>query len=242
MELLGKIWNLILKLLFKHSPECPIKIQSQLEIKSEEDDIKPEKKEQGIPVAVSVLVESSDRHILLTKRPSHMRSSPNVWVSPGGHLELSESLWEGGAREVEEETGLIVNVTEDDVLCLWENVYPLLLGLGPPTSHVLTVYFHVKMDETHDELQKLIKLDPQEVESNCWLSSCAVSNLIKLGKSEIQKQYALENDRLVEKELDMNNMFNRFLLQKRTPYSGTQYALRTWLEKCETNDGLFSKF
>lgn len=39
-----------------------------------------------IGLATSVLIESSDNHILLTKRSPTLRSSPNVWVPPGGHL------------------------------------------------------------------------------------------------------------------------------------------------------------
>lgn len=68
---------------FQHSAECPIKILSE-----EEGiyNIPDEKKQLRIPVAVSVIIESADHHILLTRRPAHMRTSPKLWVPPGGHL------------------------------------------------------------------------------------------------------------------------------------------------------------
>jgi 8-oxo-dGTP pyrophosphatase MutT (NUDIX family) len=35
-----------------------------------------------------------------------MRVAPNAWVLPGGHLDAGESLEEGAAREIFEETGI----------------------------------------------------------------------------------------------------------------------------------------
>ena len=34
-------------------------------------------------VAVTVLLQSSDGQVLVTRRPEHMRTFPNVWVPPG---------------------------------------------------------------------------------------------------------------------------------------------------------------
>lgn len=72
----------------QHSPECPIKKGSvsnyyNKTLSTVEDNISTT---SNIRVAASVIVESSDSHILLTKRTPFMRSSPNVWVTPGGHI------------------------------------------------------------------------------------------------------------------------------------------------------------
>lgn len=44
------------------------------------------------PFEVSVLVESSDERILLTRRAAHMRAFPGVWVPPGGVWDKGESV------------------------------------------------------------------------------------------------------------------------------------------------------
>ena len=57
------------------------------------------------------LLETTDRQLLLTRRGRHMRTFPGVWVPPGGHIELGETLLEAGARECWEETGLQVTIS-----------------------------------------------------------------------------------------------------------------------------------
>ena len=42
--------------------------------------------DRGVAVGVCVLVESSDGRVLMTRRASHMRTFPGVWVPPGGHV------------------------------------------------------------------------------------------------------------------------------------------------------------
>lgn len=57
--------------------------------------------------AVCVIIISKDRKILLTKRQYNMSFS-NAWVFPGGHLEPYETMEQGAAREVYEETGIFI--------------------------------------------------------------------------------------------------------------------------------------
>lgn len=77
------MYNLLYLFSLQHSAECPIKILSE---ENGISSIPNEKRQQNIPVAVSVIIESADHHILLTRRPAHMRTSPKLWVPPGGHL------------------------------------------------------------------------------------------------------------------------------------------------------------
>lgn len=42
--------------------------------------------ERKVAVAVAVILESSDGKVLMTQRAKHMRSFPQAWVPPGGHL------------------------------------------------------------------------------------------------------------------------------------------------------------
>lgn len=91
---------------------------------------------------------------------------PHAWVIPGGHLEPGESVQEAGVREVREETGtrstdahthtrthtndhlfcfishvivqgLSLSLSEVQVLCLYESVFPVFLEEGEPIRHHL---------------------------------------------------------------------------------------------------------
>jgi 8-oxo-dGTP pyrophosphatase MutT (NUDIX family) len=91
-----------------------------------------------------IFVETSDGHILLTRRASHMRTFPNIWVPPGGSIDWNEeSLFAAGLRELEEETNL--KFAEEDVvsckpLCMWESVYPTMSSKGKKSEISLLFY------------------------------------------------------------------------------------------------------
>ena len=86
-----------------------------------------------------------------------MRTFPNVWVPPGGSIEAGdESLLAAGLRELREEVGIDLTnsaVTQSRPLCLWESVYPTSLEGGQPRRQHCVVYFLVKVDRAHDELE-----------------------------------------------------------------------------------------
>merc|ERR1712098_539692 len=124
--------------------------------------IPPEVINRGVDVGVVTILETSDSHVLLTRRAKHMRTFPGIWVPPGGHIEEGETLTEAGLRELKEETGL--NVTDEmmlssNILCLWESVFPYILSMGHPKRHHIVVYIHVKVDFSSQDLQKRIVLD-----------------------------------------------------------------------------------
>ena len=47
------------------------------------------------------IVETCDEQVLLTRRAKHMRTFPGIWVPPGGHIEVGETLIEAGLRELQ---------------------------------------------------------------------------------------------------------------------------------------------
>merc|ERR1712179_602417 len=98
------------------------------------NDLPPDIYDRGIDVGAVVILETSDNKILLTKRAMHMRTFPGVWVPPGGHIEVAESLQTAVLRELEEETGLDVvsKILFSNILGLWESVFPPVLAMGPP--------------------------------------------------------------------------------------------------------------
>ena len=61
-------------------------------------------------VGVGGIVIDADGRVLLVKRA--VEPLQGQWSIPGGALELGESLTEGVAREILEETGVAVDVTE----------------------------------------------------------------------------------------------------------------------------------
>ncbi|XP_023563878.1 nucleoside diphosphate-linked moiety X motif 17 isoform X4 [Octodon degus] len=98
---------------------------------------------RGVDLGVAVLVQSSDQTVLLTRRTRTLRVSPNLWVPPGGHVELDEELLDGALRELWEESGL--QLPKDQFswvpLGLWEaQIQPnpgevnALMWLGPDVA------------------------------------------------------------------------------------------------------------
>ncbi|KAJ2792684.1 hypothetical protein GGI18_000189 [Coemansia linderi] len=57
--------------------------------------------------------------LLIVQRAAHERSYPNEWEIPGGHVDPGESILESLAREIHEETALVVS----KVLCEFEGFH-----------------------------------------------------------------------------------------------------------------------
>jgi 8-oxo-dGTP diphosphatase len=67
-------------------------------------------KVQANILTLTIVYHQDQDKILLVNRPEN-KGFPG-FIGPGGKVELTESLTEGAAREVREETGLIVNPTD----------------------------------------------------------------------------------------------------------------------------------
>ena len=51
--------------------------------KNQREELPSETASRGIDVGCAVILESGDGKILLTRRATHLRTFPNVWVPPG---------------------------------------------------------------------------------------------------------------------------------------------------------------
>jgi len=114
------------------------------------------------------LLQAEDHtgNCLLTQRASTLRSFPNGWVLPGGGAEAGESLFETGARELFEETGIVADKTSMRVMGLWESTFPHTAITGKPISHHhIVIYLHAKALPS-----SVLMLQKSEVQTACWLS------------------------------------------------------------------------
>ncbi|XP_038078066.1 nucleoside diphosphate-linked moiety X motif 17-like [Patiria miniata] len=170
-------------IIMKHPPFCPLhNLQSD-----QAADIPESTLHRGIDVGVATLLWSSDRKLLLTRRAANLKTFPGVWVPPGGHVELNETLTEAGLRELMEETGLELKVEdckETRTIALWESAYPPMLSHGLPKRHHVVIYQTVQVSEDHHALQQRLKLQVSEVGAAVWLSENIVHAIGFRGSDE----------------------------------------------------------
>src|ERR1700719_4358340 len=77
-------------------------------------------------VGVGGVIIDNGRALLIRRGSEPLRGE---WSIPGGTLEVGESLQEGVARELREETGLEVRVLE--LIEVFDRIFP---GDGPPQA------------------------------------------------------------------------------------------------------------
>ncbi|XP_021013409.1 nucleoside diphosphate-linked moiety X motif 17 isoform X2 [Mus caroli] len=132
---------------------------------------------RGVDLGVAVILQSSDQTVLLTRRTCTLRISPNLWVPPGGHMEPDEEILECGFRELSEECGLQLpkNQFSCVLLGLWESAYPPRLSWGLPKYHHLILYVLVISEESQEQLQARIQVNPNEVNAFMWLGPDVVA-------------------------------------------------------------------
>uniref|UniRef100_A0A663DT67 m7GpppN-mRNA hydrolase NUDT17 n=1 Tax=Aquila chrysaetos chrysaetos TaxID=223781 RepID=A0A663DT67_AQUCH len=126
---------------------------------------------RGVAAGVAVLLQTSTGRILLTRRASTLSIFPNVWVPPGGHVELDEELLDVGLRELEEETGLRLEAGTFSwrMLGLWESIYPPMLSQGLPRRHHIVTYLLLLSTESHEQLEARMCPSESEVSAYAWL-------------------------------------------------------------------------
>ncbi|WCJ35700.1 nudix hydrolase 1 [Euphorbia peplus] len=108
---------------------------------------KEEKKiETPVPrVGVAVFLVRG-KSVLLGRRRSSIGDS--TFALPGGHLEFGESFEECGAREMMEETGLVI--TKPELLTVTSTVFP-----GAKACHYVTVFLRAVLEDPNQVPQNL---------------------------------------------------------------------------------------
>ena len=194
-------------------------------------------------MGVSLVIQSLDGYVLLTKRPKTMRSFPNIWVTPGGHIENGETLQQAGIREVCEETGISIKDHKITALGLWESVYPPVLSMGLPTAHHIVVYMLAQLPQIHSDIE--LTLQENEVSAAAWLDTRMVTEIVKsddYGKTRSAPNYyfnakVMENGQLVDKNLSLSVLMacmpqSQDWTAERLS-SGSKFALRQWMKNSD---------
>jgi 8-oxo-dGTP pyrophosphatase MutT (NUDIX family) len=168
-------------------------------------------------MAVCAFIMDRDKNLLLTKRPEHLKIFPNVWVMPGGVVELNESLETAIMREVEEEVGLTFEYENDDtknpvrMISPLRNDFPgdfIPMEFEPfylyesVTNNVLDEVLHLSGYQDR-EVQTDEKLRPPVSQHLCLFYKCQLDEtydkiLMELNKAEVHKLGWVGLDQLAE--------------------------------------------
>lgn len=225
----------------EHAQGCPCRFLTSTDIAN----IASETKSQGVVVGVAVILQSSDRHVLLTRRAKHMRTFPGVWVPPGGHLEPGEKLQEACMRELREETGL--QFSQDNLtvtrLGLWESVYPPVIAMGLPKRHHIVVYLLAQAREDHHTLETKVKLQEHELDAATWLDQYVATEVAssddygQTNKMPMRyfKASVIQDGTVTTKNLPLSILMATLPpsgppVESERLSSGTKFALRQWLK------------
>ncbi|XP_012904969.1 nucleoside diphosphate-linked moiety X motif 17 isoform X3 [Mustela putorius furo] len=226
-------------------PFCPFVALDQQQLRARGSELPTNR---GVDLGVAVILQSSDQTVLLTRRTSTLSLSPNLWVPPGGHVELDEELLDGGLRELWEESGL--QLPQDQFswvpLGLWESAYPPRLSWGLPKYHHIILYLLVVSQESQQQLQARIQPNPNEVSAFMWLGPDVAAAVATM-------EDGTETSRHLSQELPPSILIVELkedggarplalpvsTLLRTTPTtdegkervsSGTKFALRLWLQ------------
>ncbi|XP_056142676.1 nucleoside diphosphate-linked moiety X motif 17 isoform X2 [Lampris incognitus] len=209
---------------------------------------------RGVDVGVAILLQSANQRVLLTRRAKGLRIFPNVWVPPGGHVELDEELLDAGLRELREETGLRLEPEDvsPQILGLWESAYPPMLSRGSPERHHIVTYMLLHTSLTHQQLQAYLRPEPAEVSGCMWADTALVRAIVSAvdGQdtpvcmeglpSTISVSEVSEDGMLTESALQVSVLCNRVPTSGadvERVSTGTKFALELWLKTLERSTG-----
>jgi 8-oxo-dGTP pyrophosphatase MutT (NUDIX family) len=234
---------------FGRSKDCPT-----LSFQAKEDFKFGRRYRQDRPYAslavVGIVHDLVDNKILITKRPSYMRSFPSAYVLPGGNVDddegEGESLTEAISREIQEETGLIINEKSWKLQCLWESVYPTTTTSSSTTTtgeaviraHHLVCYFSGQLEQKQQQQQQqqqqqVLQLCEEEVDGAVWLSCDDIRNILHATALLQQQKQQNENDNNEDDDEDaslddisinntnINNIIENLLQNQKIPLHHT---------------------
>lgn len=108
------------------------------------------RKEHIVTSVVAVIIDEQER-VLLTKRS--IQPFKDMWVMPGGQIDLGEPIMAALRREVDEEVGL--DVEPGSLIDVFEHVTP-----GEDNCHYIILFYrcrplHANVEHNHDEVAEV---------------------------------------------------------------------------------------
>lgn len=114
----------------------------------------------NLQVGVKVLIEKGGRYLFL-RRSQAFKAGPQKWDIPGGRIEADEPLDQALAREVSEETGLVLSSSLE--LLAAQDIFASDKDLHVVRLTYLTRLDHsegdVKISDEHDDYKWMSKAD-----------------------------------------------------------------------------------
>jgi len=212
-------------ILFEHAPKCPVKLLASTSL------LHLKVPQPLVRLAISILIENEKREVFITRRAPDMRTFPNVWVLPGGHFESGDdSFAQAVARELKEETGIVLKEDKIFPFILYESVFPVLLELGNPTRHHLVVYMRAKVNS--NEVSTL-KFQHEEVGAAAWVDKPTVQLALKGGATDetfLAWTISENTHRIQEMKVSqLEQLAKDNSLREERLSTGTRIVLREWL-------------
>lgn len=115
------------------------------------------KRSEGVQVGVAAIIRREGRILMGKRKGSH---GAGTWSFPGGHLEWNETVAKCAAREVEEETGLIVSFNGFSKLTYTNDVFTT------EGKHYITLYVEAEWPGGEARI-----MEPNKCEEWRWVSS-----------------------------------------------------------------------
>jgi 8-oxo-dGTP diphosphatase len=117
------------------------------------------RKQHVVTSVVAVIVDEADR-VVLTRRavPPFL----DMWVMPGGKIDLGEPILRALHREVAEEVGISVNV---------EGLVDVFEHLTPDTDHFVILYYRCH------PVSRELRANPGEVAEARWVPRAELGSL-----------------------------------------------------------------